>query len=116
MTDKVVVFVTSGKAKEAKKIATALVDKRLAACVNVVPRVRSYFRWEGKVQNETEHLLVIKSSRGRFTELRKEIERLHTYTVPEIICVPIVEGADPYMNWLDESLTPALAAPAPGRR
>jgi periplasmic divalent cation tolerance protein len=104
MTDKVVVLVTTSGVKEARKIANTLVEERLAACVNVLPKVRSYYRWKGGVQSDEEYLLVIKSSRPRFVDLRKAIERLHSYKVPEIICLPIVEGADPYMNWLEESL------------
>jgi periplasmic divalent cation tolerance protein len=105
MTDKVVVLVTTSSIKEARKIANTLVEERLAACVNVLPKIRSYYRWKGGVQSDEECLLVIKSSRPRFIGLRKAIERLHSYKVPEIICLPIVEGADPYMNWLEESLT-----------
>ncbi|SRR5579871_252209 len=109
MTDKVVVLVTTSGVKEARKIATVLVDKRLAACVNVLPGIRSYYRWDGGVHNDEEILLVIKSSRPRFDALRKAIESVHSYKVPEILCLPIVEGADPYMNWLEESLVDAPA-------
>src|ERR1035438_10128594 len=105
MTDKVVVLVTTSSVREARKIANTLVEERLAACVNVLPKVRSYYRWKGGVQSDEEFLLVIRSSRPRFIALRKAIERMHSYKVPEIICLPIVEGADPYMNWLEESLT-----------
>ncbi len=105
MTDKVVVLVTCGTSDEAERIAKALVEKRLAACVNNTG-VRSIYRWEGKVQDGHEHLLIIKTSRERFAALRAEIEGLHSYTVPEIIALPIVEGADPYLNWIEESVTP----------
>jgi periplasmic divalent cation tolerance protein len=110
MTDKVVVLVTTSGAKEARKIANTLVKEGLAACVNILPKIRSYYRWKGRVQSDEECLLVIKSSRPRFTSLRKAIERLHSYKVPEIICLPIVEGADPYMNWLEESLAVTVFA------
>src|SRR6266404_1116534 len=117
MTDKVVVLVTTSTMKEARKIANVLVDDRLAACVNVIPKIRSYYRWKGGVQTDEECLLMIKTSRPRFAELRKSIEKLHTYKVPEVICLPIVEGADPYMNWLEESLTSArVHANSLGRR
>lgn len=115
MTDKVVVMVSTSGIKEARKIANTLVEERLAACVNVIPKVRSYYRWKGGVETSEECLLVIKSSRPHFVELRKAIEKLHSYKVPEIICTQIVEGADPYMNWLEESLTP-LAKPASSPR
>src|ERR1022692_954488 len=105
MTDKVVVMVSTASIKEARKIANTLVEERLAACVNVIPKIRSYYRWKGGVQSAEECQLVIKSSRPRFVALRKAIEKLHSYKVPEIICLQVVEGADPYMNWLEESLT-----------
>src|SRR5580658_1298930 len=110
MTDKIVVLVTTSTVKEARKIANTLVEGRLAACVNVLPKVRSYYRWKGGVASDEEYLLIVKSSRLRFTALRKAIERLHSYKVPEIICLPIVEGADPYMNWLEESLAVTVFA------
>ena len=118
MTDKVVVLVTASSKKEAGKIATALIDGRVAACVNVIEKMQSYYRWKGEVQCDSECLLVIRSSRAHFAELRKAVEKVHSYKVPEIICLPIVEGADPYMNWLEESLAAATprAKPAPSRR
>ncbi|SRR6266404_4023700 len=117
MTDKVVVLVTTSGTREARKIANALVEARLAACVNVIEKVQSYYRWKGGVQCDKECLLVVKSCRTNFAELRKAIEKIHSYKVPEIICMPIVEGADPYMNWLEESLTATpLAKPAASRR
>jgi periplasmic divalent cation tolerance protein len=115
MTDKVVVLVSTASIKEARKIANTLVEERLAACVNVIPKIQSYYRWKGGVQHDEECLLVIKSSRPRFVALRKAIEKLHSYKVPEIICMQVVEGADPYMNWLEESLT-LPAKPVLGRK
>ncbi len=111
MTDKVVALVTTPGMKEARKIASTLVEERLAACVNVVPKIESYYRWEGRVENDAEVLLIVKTSRARFADLRKAIERMHSNKVPEIICLPIVEGADPYMNWLEESVAPAPSNP-----
>ncbi len=107
MTDKVVVYVTSAKAEESETIARQLVEKRLAACVNIIPQIRSFYRWEGKVQDDPEFLLVIKTSRNLFPEVRAEVERLHSYHVPEVICVPIVEGSQNYLTWLGECLRPA---------
>ena len=115
MTDKVVVMVSTASMKEARKIANTLVEERLAACVNVIPKIRSYYRWKGGVQHAEECLLIVKSSRTHFTALRKAIEKLHSYKVPEIICMQIVEGADPYLNWLEESLT-LPARPVLGRK
>jgi len=104
MTDKIVVFNTCGSAEEAERIARALVSKRLAACVNVLPALRSIYRWKGAVEDAQETLLVIKSSRALFNELRAEIEKLHSYEVAEVIAVPIVDGSEAYLEWLGREL------------
>jgi len=106
MTDKIVVLSTCGSAEEAAKIARALVEKKLAACVNVMPAIRSFYRWKGEIEDEQELLLVIKSSRLLFDQLRAEIERLHSYEVPEVIAVPIVDGSEGYLEWLERELAP----------
>ena len=103
--EKIVVLVTCGSAKEADRLAEALVQKRLAACVNVFQTpVKSVYRWEGKVETAKEFLLVIKSSRRNFLELSREIEKLHSYDTPEIIALPIAAGAAGYLRWLEDSL------------
>jgi len=104
MTDKIVVFSTASSAAEAEAIARKLVEERLAACVNVVTDVRSFYRWKGKIENSPEWLLVIKSSRGRFDALRAALEKLHSYEVPEAIALPVVEGAANYLNWMEGEL------------
>jgi periplasmic divalent cation tolerance protein len=104
MTDKIVVFCTCASAPEAEKIARGLVEAKLAACVNVLPGARSFYRWRGNIEDSSEFLLIVKSSRGRFDALRAEIERLHSYEVPEIIALSIAEGAPNYLNWLDVEL------------
>jgi len=104
MTDKIVVLTTCGSADEAGKIARALVSKKLAACVNVLPAVRSIYRWKGEVQDAEETLLVIKSSRALFDEVRAEIEKLHSYDVAEVIAVPIVDGSEAYLEWFERAL------------
>ena len=110
MTDKVVVLVTCANAGEARRIARALVEQRLAACVNVLgARVDSTYRWKGRVETATERLLLIKSSRRRFAALRREVERLHSYDVPEVIALPIAAGSPAYLRWLAECLAPATA-------
>jgi periplasmic divalent cation tolerance protein len=110
MTDKIVVLVTCGSQKEARHIARALVEARLAACVNVVQApVESIYRWKGKVERAREFLLMIKTSRKRFAALEAEVRRLHSYDVPEIIALPIERGSQPYLAWIDESVTNAKA-------
>jgi periplasmic divalent cation tolerance protein len=104
MTDKIVVLVTVGSAQEATQLAKSLVEKRLAACVNQIPGISSWYWWEDKVTEDQEVLLVMKSSRERFDELEKEVLRLHSYAIPEVIALPIVEGSKNYLNWIEDSL------------
>jgi len=104
MTDKIVVFSTCSTPEEAAKIARKLIDERLAACVNVAPRVRSFYRWKGAIEEADECMLVIKSSRDLFERLRLELEKVHTYEVPEVVAVPVVDGAPNYLNWVDAEL------------
>ena len=104
MTDKIVVLNTCASAEEAAQIARALVEKRLAACVNIVPAIRSFYRWKGAIQDDQEVLLLIKSRRPHFDALRAEIERLHSYEVPEVIAMPIVEGSESYLGWMAHEL------------
>jgi uncharacterized protein involved in tolerance to divalent cations len=109
MTDKIVVLSTCASAEEAQRLAGALVEKRLAACVNVLPGVRSVYRWkdpDGKdaIEEQEEVLLLIKSSRTLLGELRDEIERLHSYEVPEVIALPVVDGSERYLAWMNREL------------
>lgn len=104
MTDKIVVLSTAASAEEAEKIARRLVEERLAACVSVIREIRSFYRWQGKIEDAAEWLLVIKSSRERFDALRTAVEKLHSYDVPEVIALPVVEGARNYLNWLGSEL------------
>lgn len=104
MTDKIVILSTCSDEEEAARIARTLVEARLAACVNVLPRMRSFYRWKGAVEDASECLLVIKSSRPLFAELRSALEKAHSYEVPEVVALPIVDGAPAYLNWLHESL------------
>ena len=104
MTDKIVVFSTCADEQEAGKLARALVEERLAACVSVIPGLRSYYHWKGAVENSAECLLMIKSSRERFAALRAAIGRLHSYEVPEVVAVPIVDGAPSYLDWMETSI------------
>jgi periplasmic divalent cation tolerance protein len=104
MTDKIVVFSTASSAEEAERIARGLLNERLAACVNVVPGLRSYYRWQGKIEDSAEFLLVIKSSRQHFEALRTLLESLHSYEVPEVVALPVVDGARNYLSWMDGEL------------
>jgi periplasmic divalent cation tolerance protein len=109
MTDKIVVLSTCGSPEEAQRLARALVEKRLAACVNIVPGVRSVYHWRNEagkeaIEEDEEVLLVIKTSRPLLEELRSEIERLHSYEVPEVIAMQIVDGSERYLAWLDREL------------
>jgi len=101
---KYVVFCTVPKGDTGEKIAKSLVEKRLAACVNIIDKIRSIYLWQGKIEDDTESLLIIKTDSKKFEELKKAIKEIHPYTVPEIIALPIVEGIDLYLNWIDEVL------------
>jgi periplasmic divalent cation tolerance protein len=104
MTDKIVIFVAVGNSSDAALLAKSLVEKRLAACANLIPGISSWYWWEGRVNQDQEVLLMIKTSRDKFAALEKEVLRLHSYAVPEIIAVQIVEGSKNYLNWIEESL------------
>jgi periplasmic divalent cation tolerance protein len=104
MTDKIVVLSTCSNLEEGEKLARLLVEERLAACVNVVPRVRSFYRWKGAVEAAEECLMVIKSSRGLFAELSLALARAHSYELPEALAVPVLEGTADYLRWLGENL------------
>ncbi len=104
MTDKIVVLTSCDSMELASKLARDLVERRLAACVNIMPGARSIYRWEGKVENAAEWLLVIKSRRDLFSALRDVVQKVHTYEVPELIAIPVVEGSEPYLAWLDREL------------
>jgi periplasmic divalent cation tolerance protein len=105
MSGQAVVLSTTGTEGEASRIAQALVERRLAACVNVVPGVSSTYRWQGVVRTDSEWLLVVKTRRDRFDEVRAAIRELHTYEVPEVVMLDIVDGDPAYLAWIDESLT-----------
>jgi periplasmic divalent cation tolerance protein len=107
MTDKVVALTTAGSMEEARRIAHHLVETRVAACVTFAPGVTSVYRWKGAVEEAGEVLLVIKSRRDLFARLEAELRRVHSYEVPELILLPVVEGAAPYLDWLDGEMGPA---------
>jgi periplasmic divalent cation tolerance protein len=104
MTDKIVVLSTCATEEEAAKLARVLVEARVAACVTMVPGARSVYRWQGAIESAGECLLIIKSSRRLFEPLRMALEEAHAYDVPEVLAMPVVEGAPQYINWLEEQL------------
>jgi len=105
MTDKIVVLTTCDSEMHAEQLARHLVELRVAACVNILPKARSIYRWKENIEDASEWFLLIKSRRGLFAALRAEIEKLHTYAVPEVIALPVVDGSDTYLGWLDDQLT-----------
>lgn len=104
MTDKIVVFSTCATEEEAARLAQALVEARIAACVTILPGARSVYRWQGAIQTSGECMLMIKSSRALFEPLRAALEKAHSYDVPELLALPVVDGAPNYMNWLEGQL------------
>ena len=105
MTDKFVVLVTCSTAAEARRIARAVVDARLAACVNILPGVlESIYRWKGRVESTRERLLLMKTSRKSLVKLREVVEHLNSYDVPEFIAIPIAAGSPAYLAWIEKCL------------
>ncbi len=104
MTEFIVVLVTSPSEGEAEKLASRLVDEKLAACVNILP-TSSLFRWEGKLSKEDESLLIIKTRYSLFHNLEKRVKELHSYQVPEIIALPVVAGSKQYLDWVAENVS-----------
>lgn len=109
MTDARLVLTTAGSHDEAQKIARELVDRRLAACVNVIPQIESIYRWQGKVESTTEWLLIIKTQARAFEKLRDAIKELHSYDVPECIMLEVADGSVPYLRWILENSQPGGA-------
>ncbi len=100
----ILVIVSAANKKEAEKIAQAAVKKKLAACANILPNIKSFFWWQGRIDNASEVLIFLKTTRAKFEKLRKAIKSIHSYDVPEIIALPIVAGDKNYLEWIDESL------------
>ncbi len=106
MVAEIVVLITTPSQDEATKIARALVEARVAACANILPRIRSIFRWEGKTQEEDESLIIVKSQSQLFEKLSQTIKGLHSYAVPEIIALRITDGLPEYLQWLRDETNP----------
>jgi len=104
MTDKRLVLTTCGSIEEARSLAHALVERQLAACVNIVPHIESVYRWRGKVETAAEFLLVIKTTEGALAPLQNALTELHSYDVPECIEIIIESGNADYLAWIGESV------------
>jgi len=100
-----VVFVTAGSKEEAVKIANGLIDSKLAACVNILPGIRSFYVWQGRKESSEEVLLIVKTKESLFKDVAQEVKRLHSYDTPEIISIPISEGDERYLAWIEEVLS-----------
>lgn len=104
----IIIFITCPNKKEAQHIGRALIQKKLAACVNIIGKVESLFWWQAKVDKAAEVLLVVKSKKAKLGKVIKLVKSLHSYDVPEIIAMPIIGGYKPYLDWIDDSLRQPL--------
>jgi periplasmic divalent cation tolerance protein len=105
MSNARIVLTTTGSQEEARKIAHALVERRLAACVNIVPQIESTYRWEGKVERSTEWLLLIKTQVDLFERVRDAVKELHSYDLPECVMLELAAGSKEYLDWITENTT-----------
>ncbi len=99
----IVIFITAPNEDEAARIARALVEARLAACANIVRNIRSVYTWQGNIQDDSEVLMIVKTQKDLFNAVSGKVKELHSYDVPEIIALPIIDGSPDYLNWLKES-------------
>ncbi len=97
----IIVFITASSEEEALKIADGLIDSKAAACVNIIPNIKSVFLWKGKKDAAYEHLLIVKTKEDKFNEVKAKVKELHSYEVPEIISIPIADGDKNYLNWIE---------------
>ena len=104
VTDKIVVLTTCESEEQAQQLARHLIEQRLAACVNILPGARSVYRWKDKIEDAAEFVLIVKSRRDMFVKLREAISHLHSYEIPEVIALPVVDGSEAYLKWLDREL------------
>ena len=108
MNDALIAMTTAGSEEEARRIAQDLVERRLAACVNILPNVESIYRWRGKVERAQEWLMIIKTTRTSYPALEQAIVGLHSYEVPEVVALEVKVGADAYLGWIRESVLAPL--------
>lgn len=97
-----VVLITASGEEEAARIGKELLEARLAACVNIIPSVRSLYWWEGSIQDDHEVLMIAKTRKDLFSSLREKVKELHSYTVPEVLALPVADGFDKYLFWVRE--------------
>ena len=96
-----IVLITAGTEEEAARIGLTLVEERLAACANLVPRIRSIYRWKGQICDQQEFLIIVKTRTSLFQDLEKRVRELHSYEVPEIISFPVARGLPQYLEWVN---------------
>ncbi|OGW43372.1 MAG: cytochrome C biogenesis protein CcdA [Nitrospirae bacterium RBG_16_43_11] len=101
--DVIVVLITAGSIEEGERIAGSLIDSHLVACVNVVPSVKSIFIWEGKTDQQTEVLLIAKSRKALLNQIIEHVKKIHSYSVPEVIAIPVIGGSEDYLKWVEET-------------
>src|ERR1044071_4361513 len=102
----IVVFMTASNGEEATRLADLLIGANLAACIQILQEIESVYRWQGKIERQSEVLLIAKTTTAKFAELEREVRALHSYETPEIVAVPIVAGSNPYLDWLNASVEP----------
>ncbi len=102
MTDKIVVFTTCGSEEEAHHLAAVLIEKHLAACVNISAPFTSVYRWKGTIEHSQEFLLIIKTRRACFEPMRLALESAHSYELPEVLALPVLDGSPNYLDWVDQ--------------
>jgi periplasmic divalent cation tolerance protein len=102
-TDAIVVFITTSNGEEATRLADMLVGAHLAACVQILPEMESVYRWQGKIERQSEILLLVKTTRAKFADLEREVRALHSYDTPEIVAIPIISGSASYLKWLTQA-------------
>lgn len=101
MEDFIIILVTTSSEEEGREIAQALIEKKLAACVNLIKDIESIYRWKGKILDEREVLILIKTRKKLYKSVEGEVKKLHSYEVPEIIALPIISGSKDYLYWID---------------